>query len=192
MACAPTLQTHRLRLVSFSEEYCTDRYIAWLNDPDVVKYSEQRHKRHTYASCRAYYQSFMNSECPHYFWAILLNAPSLVQKGIVHIGTLTAYFDPPNSTADIGILIGEKSAWQQGCGLEAWNAVLDYLLNTMGLRKVTAGTIAPNSPMLSVMCKSGMQLDGRRSRQILWGNTEVDVIYMASFRNSCSSSDVIV
>ena len=47
------LETERLTLTPFNtERHLTERYVAWLSDPDVVRYSEQRHRTHTLASCR--------------------------------------------------------------------------------------------------------------------------------------------
>lgn len=175
MAEAPIIETPRLRIVSFSEKYLTARYVGWLNDPSVVCHSEQRHRSHTLESCRQYWQSFTNT--PHHFWAITARDPDMG-----HIGNMNAYIDKMNSVADVGILIGERAVWGKGYGLEAWVAVCDYLLRDVGMRKVTAGTIAANRGMLRIMEKAGMVPDGRRIRQCLVDGTEVDVIHTALFK----------
>lgn len=145
------ITTDRLQIIPFAEEHLTDRYIAWLNDPEVTKYSEQRLKKHTLESCRAYWQSFQNS--PNYFWASISKDPSLG-----YIGTMTAYVDEKNKAADVGIMIGEKAAWGQGHGLEAWQAVCNWLFISAGIEKITAGTDARNTAMRRVMAKAGMAL----------------------------------
>ncbi|NPU86156.1 MAG: GNAT family N-acetyltransferase [Syntrophaceae bacterium] len=175
MAEGPILETGRLRIVPFGEAYLTSRYVGWLNDPEVVRFSEQRHHKHSLASCREYWQSF--SGTPHYFWAIVVSAGV---RG--HIGNMNAYVDEKNLVADVGILIGEKKAWSKGYGLEAWSAVCCYLLGPAGMRKVTAGTLALNAAMLRLMKKSGMVEDGRRIRHYLFDSCEVDVIHSALFR----------
>ena len=175
MAESPVIMTPRLRIVPFSEEYLTTRYVGWLNDPEVVRYSEQRHRKHTLESCRQYWQSFSGS--PNYFWAITAQS-----EGVRHIGNINAYVDEANSVADVGILVGERAVWGKGYGLEAWKAVCDYLLNEAGVRKVTAGTLATNKGMLSVMERSGMRPDGCRVRQTLMEGVEVDIVYTAIFK----------
>lgn len=169
------IETPRLRIIRFTLQQLTLRYVAWLNDPLVVQYSEQRHSKHTIESCRQYMESFEGT--PHFFWAILLKGP----QG-EHIGNINAYVDRPNSVADVGILIGEKSRWGRGYGLESWMGVCDYLLRVRGIRKVTAGTIAANEAMRAIMRKAGMVDDGARARQYLWGHQEVDAVYAALFR----------
>ena len=177
MATAPALTTARLRLLPFADWHLTPRYVAWLNDPEVVRYSEQRHRTHTLASCREYWQAFHGT--PHYFWAI--EAPDTVPG---HIGNLNAYIDPVHAVADLGILLGERQVWGRGYGAEAWTAVCDYLLREAGLRKVTAGTLAVNTAMLGIMRRAGMVEDGRRRRQYLLDGCAVDVVHAALFRDA--------
>jgi len=170
------IETTRLKIVPFSEEHLTQRYVGWLNDPEVVRYSEQRYRVHTLESCEEYMRSFDHT--PNFFWALIARDVDLG-----HIGNINAYVDVSNNVADVGILIGEKQAWKRGFGLEAWTAVCDYLLHVANLRKITAGTLAVNSGMLQIMRRAGMIEDGRRIGHCLYEGREVDVIHMALFRN---------
>jgi RimJ/RimL family protein N-acetyltransferase len=151
------IETKRLLIEPFTAKYLTPRYVSWLNDPDVVQYSEQRHRRHTLESCKQYFESFAGTQ--HYFWAITLKIDGS------HVGNINAYVDPNNQIADIGILIGEKAEWGKGYGLEAWKAVCEYLLEAGSIRKITAGTLSSNKGMLNIMIRAGMVEDGRRTRQ---------------------------
>ncbi len=175
MADFPTLETRRLRIVPFAEEHLTSRYVGWLNDPDVVRYSEQRHRRHTLESCGDFWRSFAGtSNC---FWAVIDR-----EGGLGHIGNLTAYVDAHNLVADVGILLGAKEAWGRGHGTEAWLAACAYLFGECAMRKVTAGTLSVNEGMLRIIRKTGMADDGRRVRQCLCGGREVDMVQAAFFR----------
>jgi RimJ/RimL family protein N-acetyltransferase len=168
------METPRLRIVPFAAEHLTERYVGWLNDPAVVRYSEQRFVTHTLASCAAYARSFDGT--PHRFWAVLARNPELG-----HIGNLNAYVDTRHGVADVGILIGETRIWGQGYGLEAWRAVCAHLLARPDVRKVTAGTLSVNIGMRGIMRASGMIDDGRRVGQALFEGQPVDVVYAALF-----------
>jgi len=176
MATSPDIRTPRLLMTAFSERYLSPRYVGWLNNPDVTRFSEQRHRTHTMESCRAYLTSFENT--PNYFWALLETG-----RDFLHIGNVNAYVDPMNETADAGILIGETSAWGKGYAVEAFEAVIAYLIEERRLRKVTAGTLSANTQMVRVMEKAGMIEDGIRKGQYLWNGTEADAIHMAAFRD---------
>jgi RimJ/RimL family protein N-acetyltransferase len=156
-------------------EHLTEKYVNWLSDPEVMRYSDQRFKKHTLESCRNYMNSFKGT--PNGFWAIVAN-----DRNLGHIGNLTTYVNTVHSVADIGILIGEKRVWGQGYGTEAWIAMCDYLFEITKIRKITVGTLSVNIPMLKIIQKSGMIEDGCRRRQCLFEGREIDMVHAALFR----------
>ena len=174
MATSSILTTARVELRSFNDNFLTDRYVSWLNDSQTVRYSEQRHRRHTRDTCRTYAQNFADG--PSYFWAIVAQDPQLG-----HIGNISAIVDSPNRTADLAIMIGEPKARGHGYGLESWQCACRFLLREGGIRKVTAGTMAINEPMLRIMRASGMVDEGRKQRQFLVNGQEIDAVLMALF-----------
>lgn len=149
-----------------ADRHLTDRYVSWLNDPVVVRYSEQRHHTHDLRSCRDYFQDMNNSN--GLFLAIETAATG-------HIGNVSVAIDGPNRSADVSIMIGERRAWGQGHAAKVWSAITDYLLNDI-VRRVTAGTMSVNEPMLAIMRKSGMEIDAVRPRHFIWEGQEVDLV----------------
>jgi RimJ/RimL family protein N-acetyltransferase len=178
---SPVIETKRLLIVPFAEEYLTTRYVSWLNDPEVVHYSEQRFQQHTLESCRAYWHSFKGR--PHYFWAIITRTDPPE-----HIGNMNAYVDPLHFVADMGILIGDRRVWGQGYGSEAWQAGCNYLLSQNDIKKITAGTLSVNKAMLKVMRQAGMRQDNQRpSRQVFFEDQVVELVYMVLERENRES-----
>lgn len=168
------IKSSRLKIVPFSRKYLTEQYVSWLNDLETMKYSEQRHKRHMIQSCYEYWKSFEGT--PNDFWAIVL----INQEK--HIGNITTYKDTFNNVVDVSILIGERTMWGQGYGLEAWQAMCSYLFREEKVRKITAGTLSVNKAMIKIMKKSNMIEDGRRKRHCICRGKEIDIIYAALFR----------
>jgi [ribosomal protein S5]-alanine N-acetyltransferase len=163
-----------VRLEKFEATHLNERYVAWLNDEEVVRYSEQRHRHHSLDSCSNYWRSMKASN--DYFWAIIAPEPDLS-----HIGNISASIDAPNQVADLAIMIGERAAWGRGYGLDAWRTALDFLLRDGGIRKVTAGTMKENKPMLAVMKRCGMAIEGTRRAQFLLDGREIDLVSVAKF-----------
>lgn len=178
MAESNVIESDRLVILPFSEKYLSVEYVSWLNDPGIVRYSEQRLRKHTLDSCRAYWQSFKGT--PNHFWAIVRKGDGL------HLGNINAYIDLVNNVADLGILIGFHDSWNKGYGTEAWNAVCKYLFDAIGIRKITAGTMEKNEGMLGIMRKSGMADDGRRIRHVLFEGFAVDMVHGALFRENAT------
>jgi RimJ/RimL family protein N-acetyltransferase len=176
VAISPVFESPRLRIEPFGERHLTPRYLGWLNNPETMRFSEQRYRRHTLESCREDWRAIQ--EGPSFFWAIL------AKEGYLgHIGNMIAYVEPQHGLADVSIMIGEPAARGLGLALEAWQGACDYLLRSAGFRKVSGGTIAPNEPMLKVMRRAGMAEDGRRVGHHLWNGAPVDMLHFAFFRD---------
>jgi RimJ/RimL family protein N-acetyltransferase len=174
MAESPTLQSKRLELRSFLPELLTPRYVGWLNNKQTMRFSEQRHCDHSIESCRAYAASFNGS--PSYFWAVV------ARDGLLgHIGNVTATVDPNNLSANLAIMIGETEARGKGLGLEAWTSACDFLLREAGMRKVSAGTMATNEPMLRIMRSSGMRQEAVLRGHFLVDGKQVDCVVASRF-----------
>lgn len=162
-----------VKLTRFTEQDVTNDYIGWLNDPVVTRFSNQRFLSHDRESCRRYLRSFEGT--PNIFASVRRlddDEP---------IGTMTAYVAPHHGTADIGILIGDRSVWGQGYGQDAWNTLSSYLATQPGMRKLTCGTLAANRPMIRLAERSGMELEGGRRAQELIDGEAVDILYFARF-----------
>jgi RimJ/RimL family protein N-acetyltransferase len=158
----------------FEERHLTARYVAWLNEPEVVRYSEQRHHRHTLESCKVYFESFRGAA--DHFLAIEADD---VHLG--HIGNIGVSVDLPNRVADVSILVGEKRAWGTGLATVAWYGVLTELFQAQQIRKVTAGTMAVNESMLRLMSRSGMHIECVKSRQFILDGQEIDLVMASAF-----------
>jgi [ribosomal protein S5]-alanine N-acetyltransferase len=170
----PSLSGPRLRLCPFRSEDISAAYFGWLNDAEVVRYSNQRFCKHDRASCEAYFQSFSGTD--NLFASIRL----LDNDGA--IGTMTAYRNAHHGTVDVGIMVGARSAWGRGLGLEAWSLLTDWFLAEGGARKVTAGTLACNIGMIRLAERSGMDLEGRRVAQEIVDGEPQDMLHYGRFR----------
>jgi len=150
-----------------------DTYIGWLNDKNVMKYSNQRFLLHGMDSCLRYQASFEGTN--NLFMAIRRLSDNDL------IGTLTAYIASNHGTVDVGIMIGNQSIWGMGYGLDAWITMTNWLLRRKDIRKLTAGTLACNFGMIKLMERSGMVLEATRKDQEMVDGKAVDILYYAKF-----------
>jgi ribosomal-protein-alanine N-acetyltransferase len=159
----------------FNESCITADYLNWLNDPEVLRFSNQRFRQHARENCLSYLATF--NETSNYFLAIYERESGRM------IGTMTAYVNENHGTADMGILVGDRAVWGRGMGCDAWCTLLTFLLNVRGLRKVTGGTLACNLGMIKVMERSGMRLEAVREAQEIVEGKPQDALYYAKFRD---------
>jgi len=155
-----------------------ETYVGWLNDPEVVKFSNQRFTNHTLESCRRYLEGFKGSF--NLFLSVRLPAP----QGERAVGTMTAYRNVHHGTADIGILIGDRNVWGLGLGLDAFRTLADWLDGTAGMRKLTAGTLSCNKGMVRVAEKAGFELEAVRRQQEVVEGEAVDMLHFARFKHN--------
>lgn len=169
----PTLQTVRLSLRPLTK--ASSRNIAWLRDPDVVRYSEQRHRTHTLSSQVRYINSFVGRS---HIWGI-----HLADSGN-HIGNISAMHDDPNSVSDVGILIGETAFWGQGYAREAWREVCRWLLDKDGggVRKLMAGCMRDNTAMVKIIQGSGFKQEGELLNRYLLNGAPVSALLFGRSR----------
>jgi RimJ/RimL family protein N-acetyltransferase len=173
------MESARLRLRPFSLEDIQVNYVAWLNDPEIVRFSNQRFLKHTASSCRHSLDSFTNTA--NRFLAI---EDKFTQE---LLGTLTMYINLHHQTADVGILIGNKNHWGKGVGYEAFSLAVETLMKAH-MRKITAGTMATNVGMVKVMKKCGMTLEATRTAQEMLEGQAVDLLYFSKFSKSFEGS----
>lgn len=163
-------------LLPFTAADITATHVGWLNDPQVVRFSNQRFLQHSAESCRAYLRSFDGSANRYYSIRRLEDGAPL--------GTITAYAAVHHGTVDLGIFVGERSAWGKGYGLDAWLTLMHAALTTEGVRKITGGTLACNHGMLRIFERAGMAFEAvRRAQEIVDGEPH-DIVYHARFRTA--------
>lgn len=164
-----SIEGTQVSLRYFTTENITQKYIDWLNDKELMKFSNQRFRTHKIESCINYLDSFIGSD--NLFLAIYHNDE--------YIGTMNAYVSKIHKTADIGLLIGVESQGR-GLGLDSWLTFMGYLFQNE-IRKVTGGTLRCNTAMIKIMTRSGMNPDGIRIAQELVNGKAEDILHFAKF-----------
>ncbi len=153
-------------LVEFTDKYLTQEYAEWLNDPVLMKYSEQRNYVHDLGSCASYVNAFNGTD--NLLFAVIDDHSKR------HVGNINAYVDRFNRVADVGILI---SLGGRGYGLSAWNQMLDILFaEPINIRKVTAGTMSENVGMIKIFENSGMHFEYKKLRQYCFEGRLIDMM----------------
>ncbi len=163
----------RIVLSNFQKKDLDATYISWLNDPEVVRYSNQRFSQHSLESCERYRRTFKGAG--NHFLSVQRT------DNQCKIGTVTAYINPYHRTAGLGILIGDKSVWGCGYGIDAWMTLVDWVEGVHSVRKITAGALSLNKPMIKILEKSGFHLEAVRRKQEVYRGVPEDIALYAKF-----------
>ena len=93
----------RVSIKPFRASDITNDYISWLNDREVVKFSNRRFINQNQETCEAFFNSIDSSD--NIFLVVTHN------ENKETLGTVTVYFYKNQQTADIGIMLGNKKYW---------------------------------------------------------------------------------
>lgn len=167
--------TSRLTLQVLDEAAASGPYLAWMRDPDVLRFLEARHGKHDAQSLAAFIRSANNSTD-----ALLLGI--FERSTVRHIGNIKlGPIDRPNRRGEIGIMIGERICWGHGYAREAIEALTDYAFDVLRLHKLTAGYLAPNAASGRAFEAVGFIIEARYAQHFLLDDTWVDGVRIARF-----------
>src|SRR3989338_8458219 len=143
----------RLTLRELTLEDATERYLAWLNDPELQRFTRRRSKRTTMKELRQFLETAQSSD--DVFFAIVVNEHAL------HIGNIFLNsVDRENNNADLSIMIGDRECHGKGYAQEAMQLMCKHAFESMGLHRLYAAS--PNAAFNRVVEKLGWAKEGVR------------------------------
>ena len=151
-----------IKLVEFKKNFITKTMIDWLNDKNLMRYSEQRFFKHTKDSCIKFYLDNLRNK--NLYYAIFDENR--------HIGNVRAVIDKFNSVADIGILIAYQD---NGYGNIAWKKMMNILVKR-GVRKITGGAMIVNKAMIKIFTNNRMKLEYRKIKHFKFQSSYIDLV----------------
>lgn len=144
------------------------RHVEWLNDQNLMRWSEQRYREHTTESQWDYLQDAAKEGNPVVIDILLKpDQPRPINDQFgASIGTIAAYVDLRHRRADMGIMIGAPYHGN-GYGTEAWWGAMWMLQNEFQVRKFEAGCVADNAGMNRLLVRLRFQFEGTRKNHFL-------------------------
>ena len=120
-----------VQLRILQEKDVTDKYVNWMNDYEVVKFTEQHSFTHTKEMVNEFVTKKFNSKCDFLFGIYFNNN---------HIGNIKlGPINTNNLISDISYFIGDKKLWGKGIASKALMSVIHFAFNTLKLEKINAG-----------------------------------------------------
>ena len=156
------IKSQNLVIKNFLKIHISKKYINWLNDKEVVKFSSQKKYTHTYESCLNYYKKILKQKC--FFLAIFCNKK--------HIGNIYCKIKS-SSSISIRILIGDKKYWGRGIGFKVYCLLIDYFFFDLKFLKVYSNTLNKNIGMKKIFKK----LQKKYNHKIHLNNKVLKIIF---------------
>lgn len=168
----------RIHFMSLDPNLISEKYVDWLNQPDVNRYLELRFLKNDIQSV-AKFIGDLNSSLDNYFFGIYLN------KCGTHIGNIKlGPIDFNHLTGTIGILIGNPNFWGMGYATESINLLKKFAFQELSLMKLNAGCYSENIGSARAFIKSGFYQEGIQKSQVIFEDVRSDVILFGLTRES--------
>jgi [ribosomal protein S5]-alanine N-acetyltransferase len=140
-----------IAITPLKPEHVTPEYVAWLNDPDVVRFTEARFQRHTLESTVAYVRAIDASPRDELLRILVEGA---------HVGNIKLTgIDRHHRRSSIGILIGRRDLWGRGIGPRAVELIAQHAFGRLALHKLVAGIYAENERSRKTFERAGFRLE---------------------------------
>ncbi len=105
------------------------------------------------------------------------------------IGAMGLGIDASNQTAELGYWIGVPY-WGQGYATEAARAMVNHGFATLGLHRIHASHLAPNTASGRVMRKLGMTQEGILREHVQKWQIRYDLVLYGLLRSECEAAQI--
>lgn len=161
-----------LSLFVLRPEHVTENYLGWMQDPLVQRYLESRFSEQSMDTVRSFVERALADP------DTLMMGIRLTETG-EHVGNIKlGPINRNHATSEIGLMIGDRSAWGRGVGTMAIEGICKIARDRLGIRKVTAGATSGNAGSVRAFQKAGFAIEGRRPEQFQTDSGLEDLVLM--------------
>ena len=150
-------------------EDCGNRYVEWLNDPDVNQYLETKWSTQNLESVRLFVKS--QRENNHSVLFAIVCKENDRHIGNIKIGPIHPHY----RHADISYFIGDKEYWQKGIATEAIRLVCRFGFDELNLHRIEAGAYDCAVGSWKALENCGFTREGIFKEQVFFDNKYIDI-----------------
>jgi [ribosomal protein S5]-alanine N-acetyltransferase len=177
---APSLNGTLVNLRALERSDLTERYLSWLNDPQVNEHLFVGRSASTLESLTAFYDAAAAN--PNVVIFAILDAGTGAHIGNVKLDM----YDTVSRIVDWGIMIGEKDFWGRGIAQEVARLTTAWAFERWDAHKITLGVSDGSDAAVRAYQKAGFSIEGRQKSQILERGRYIDKILMGLVRDEQS------
>lgn len=171
------ITSERLLFRTLGKEDVSERYLGWLNDPEVNRYLETRFAPQTRETCESFV-SDMEKDHASYLFGIF-DKVTLDHIGNIKMGFINAH----HQSAQLSLFIGEKSCWGKGYATESIRRITTWGFEVLGLERVEAGCYDSNFGSLRAFLKVGYSVEGFFRNSVVSDGRRIGCFWLGIIRN---------
>jgi [ribosomal protein S5]-alanine N-acetyltransferase len=160
-----------------------ERYLDWLNDPEVTRYMETGIFPTTMLDLEKYYAEVATSR--NNVILAVIDKKSGRHVGNVKLGPIHKI----HRKATFGIMLGEKKFWGRGIGIEATRLTVEYGFYRLNLQRIDLGVFAEHASAVRCYKKVGFKVEGRLRQDLFQDGEYKDRLWMGLLRSDYKPLD---
>jgi RimJ/RimL family protein N-acetyltransferase len=169
-------QIDNIKLIPFTEEMISDKYLSWFNNPEICRYTSHCRYPMTKSNAIKYCQSINSPYSSSIVWAIMFQGN--------HVGNIAlTSIDKLNNSAEIAIIIGEEVR-SRGIGTKVVAKIIEHAFNRLNINRVWLGTSSENIKMQKVATNVGMKIEGVLEKALFINGEYSDSMIFAILKNN--------
>lgn len=131
------------------------KWVSWLNDTVVTKFSEQRFYKHNLKTQKKFVKNKLLEKKSRCFKIYYKNE----FVGVLELGNI----DFNHKNCEIMYLVGEKKLWGKGIATKAINLGIEFAFKNMKMKNIYAGTYSSNFASQKALRKNKFKIVGKLS-----------------------------
>ncbi|MEY8214576.1 MAG: GNAT family protein [Colwellia sp.] len=162
-------------LQTINKHDANEKYVHWLNDPQVNQYLETRFYPQNLHTVLDFIHTTTANPNEHLFTIRLKGNDQHI--GNIKIGGINKC----HNIGSVSLFIGDKNEWGKGISSQAIQLISRYSFEQLGLRKLFAGAYKPNISCIKAFLSSGYILDGILADHYTFNNQPCDLVHVCIF-----------
>ena len=156
----------KIFLKKLNSKNVTKKYVQWMNDYDVMKYSDHSLKKHTINDVVKFVKDKQKSKTEFLYGIYLKNGKKKEHIGNIKLGPINFI----HRHGSISYFIGNKDCWGKRYTTKAISEIIKMAKNKFKLKKLRAGVIEINIGSKIVLEKNNFKQEGiLKSQQLFQG-----------------------
>ena len=145
-----------------------EQYVDWLNDYEIIKFTEQKDFKHTMDSTKDFVAKKYFSKNDLLFGIFVEG----LHVGNIKLGPIK--FE--HMVAEISYFIGNKEFWGKGIASKCVKTIVQFAIVDLGLKKINAGYYENNIGSAKVFQKCGFVIEGIRHSDVSFENNRINLV----------------
>ncbi len=177
------LEGSTIYLRQIQEDDCGDRYVSWLNDPEVNQYLETKWSLQNKDTVLEFVRD-QRQNSHSYLFAIIYREND-VHIGNIKIGPIYKY----HKYASLSYFIGEKQFWNRGIATEAIKLACKFGFEDLCLHRIESAAYSCAIGSWKALEKCGFVREAVLRKQVLYNQEYIDVYKYGLLKNELLNDD---